>query len=75
MIFYTNWEFFDQYLKKEYLDKTYWYRDIFREPKYFKGKIIIWQFSEFGKVEGVKGRVDMNAVKEENWKELFKDSI
>jgi lysozyme len=67
VIFYTNDEFYKVYLQEDFQNTLYWYRNIFGDTKSFKSKSIIWQYSEFGRVAGIKTPVDLNAVKLEDW--------
>ncbi len=72
IIFYTNEEFYYKYLSNNFTNRKYWYRNIFDSPEKFPSKTIIWQYSEFGKIKGIKGNVDLNVVKLDDWKNLLK---
>ncbi|MCG6142695.1 GH25 family lysozyme [Leptospira mtsangambouensis] len=67
LILYTNNDFYNKYLKENYKGKLFWYRNIFTSPADFKSKAVIWQFSEFGKIDGISGSVDLNVIKKEDW--------
>ena len=67
LILYTNDEFYYKYLAKNFKYRTYWYRNIFTSPEKFPSKTVIWQYSEFGKINGIEGNVDLNVVKLKDW--------
>ncbi|TCU22947.1 lysozyme [Rhizobium azibense] len=65
-IFYVTQEFFDTYLKGNefrFPDHYLWLRSLFKEPEQQKcGRWSIWQFADNGKVDGIDGPVDLNAL-------------
>ncbi|MBB4273774.1 glycoside hydrolase family 25 protein [Rhizobium mongolense] len=65
-IFYVTQEFFDLYLKgneSSFPDHYLWLRSVFKEPEQEKcGRWSIWQFADNGKVDGIEGPVDLNAL-------------
>ncbi|WP_027507396.1 glycoside hydrolase family 25 protein [Rhizobium sullae] len=65
-IFYVTQEFFDQYLKgneSRFPDHYLWLRSVFKEPEQERcGRWSIWQFADNGKVDGIEGPVDLNAL-------------
>jgi lysozyme len=65
-IFYVTQEFFDQYLKGNefrFPDHYLWLRSVFKEPEQERcGRWSIWQFADNGRVDGIEGPVDLNAL-------------
>lgn len=65
-IFYVTPEFFDQYLKgneSAFPDHYLWLRSLFKEPVQDEcGRWSIWQFADNGKLDGIQGMVDLNAL-------------
>ncbi|TCU11040.1 glycoside hydrolase family 25 protein [Rhizobium sullae] len=65
-IFYVTQEFFDQYLKgneSRFPDHYLWLRSVFKEPEQERcGRWSIWQFADNGRVDGIEGPVDLNAL-------------
>ena len=60
-IIYTTYEFYNEYVEGEFLDKKIWIRDIFCSPKKLDGRgWVIWQFTNRGRVKGIEKVVDMN---------------
>ncbi len=61
-IIYCNEDFYEKYLQHpEFSDCIFWIRNTYRQPN-LKNEIrwTFWQHSAKGKVEGIKGDVDMN---------------
>lgn len=68
-ILYTTYEFYTAYLQgTEFESYSYWIRDIYHRPNV---KIIpnwvIWQYADNARVEGIGGKVDLNAVNPASW--------
>ena len=62
-LFYMNESFFEQYFKgneTRFPPHTLWIRSIGQQPDCRNWSL--WQFADDGKVEGIKGAVDLNAL-------------
>lgn len=55
-IIYTTSAFYDDYLSPEFQNKVFWKRNLFYKPQNWT----FWQYSQWGLVEGIDGRVDLN---------------
>lgn len=64
-ILYVTQSFAQAYFKQQaFGDAQLWVRDILREPQSFVGREwLFWQFSNRGRVPGIKGFVDQNVFK------------
>jgi lysozyme len=65
-IIYTNINFFNSYLKDSFDDYPLWIAGYFDHDRFyneFNTPWIIWQHSERGKVDGIRGKVDFNVFK------------
>lgn len=63
-IIYTTYEFYNKYLVDNFKQYHYWIRDLFKEPNLVDNKnILLWQYSNCGKIDGINGNVDMNVFK------------
>lgn len=62
-VFYTTYDFYNYYLREITMDRL-WIPDWFFRPRRFAGfpadRWTFWQFSERGKVRGIRGSVDQN---------------
>lgn len=66
-ILYTTNEFYYDYLYPEFQNYDIWIRSIYRKPnltKYPNWKI--WQYSPYGRVDGIEGNVDLNVLNATN---------
>lgn len=60
-ILYTTYKFYSDYLYPEFQGYEIWIRDVLSEPDNQKvNNWIIWQYNPFGKIDGIKGYVDLN---------------
>lgn len=58
-ILYTNYDFKKKYLNDKIFDKyPYWIAHYYVDTLRYQGKWRLWQHTDFGKVEGIKGHVD-----------------
>jgi lysozyme len=65
-IIYTNTNFFNTYLKGNFDDYPLWIAGYFDHDRFyneFNTTWILWQHSERGKVDGIRGTVDFNVYK------------
>ena len=65
-IIYTNINFYNMYLKDSFDDYPLWIAGYFEHDRFyneFNTPWIIWQHSEKGKVDGIRGNVDFNVFK------------
>jgi len=63
-IIYTTYEFMNVYLKKEFLNRPLWIRDIFLSPRLQLGeRWLFWQHHNRGRVTGINGPVDLNVFR------------
>jgi len=65
-IIYTNINFYNTYLKGSFEEYPLWIAGYFDHDRFyneFSTSWIIWQHSEKGKVDGIKGNVDFNVFK------------
>ncbi|PJZ52109.1 GH25 family lysozyme [Leptospira adleri] len=62
-ILYSTFEFIDQYIGEESFEHPIWIRDIFKHPNTFSDiSWILWQYKNRGRISGIEGYVDLNAV-------------
>jgi lysozyme len=60
-ILYTNYAFFNRYLVNKYMDYWIWIADYSDKPRLRDNRPwLFWQYSDRGKVSGIKGNVDFN---------------
>jgi lysozyme len=62
-IIYTNINFYNSYLKGSFNDYPLWIAGYFDHDRFyneFETPWVLWQHSEKGKVDGIKGNVDFN---------------
>ena len=62
-IIYTNIHFYNTYLKGNFDDYPLWIAGYYNHDRFykeFKAPWVLWQHSERGKVDGIKGVVDFN---------------
>jgi lysozyme len=65
-IIYTNINFYNTYLKGSFEEYPLWIAGYFDHDRFyneFNTPWVIWQHSEKGKVDGIKGNVDFNVFK------------
>ena len=65
-IIYTNINFYNTYLKGSFDDNPLWIAGYFDHDRFyneFTSSWILWQHSESGKVDGIRGNVDFNVFK------------
>lgn len=66
-ILYTTYKFYRDYLDTEFADYDIWIRDIYSYPNTDKiGAWKIWQYSSLGKIDGIKGFVDLNVFSQKS---------
>jgi lysozyme len=56
-ILYTTNDFYRDYLYPEMTGYRYWIRNLFVTPK---RECLFWQYSQWGKIDGIDGRTDVN---------------
>jgi lysozyme len=60
-IYYLNEDFYRYYFERKPIKKRLWVRGIYHKPAIMKKFAwTFWQYNDFGRVEGIKGRVDLN---------------
>ena len=59
-IIYTNKDCYKLYIKEWFPANLVWMSDLHNEPNIEENEWAIWQFSHTGKLNGVKGDVDLN---------------
>ena len=65
-IIYTNINFYNTHLKGDFKDYPLWIAGYFDHDRFYNEFItpwILWQHSESGKVDGIRGNVDFNVFK------------
>lgn len=64
VIIYTNYYTYERFIKNEFLENKLWIRDIKYFPRIKEDKRwIIWQYSNRGRVSGIKGFTDKNVLR------------
>ncbi|VWL85741.1 GH25 family lysozyme [Oceanivirga miroungae] len=64
VIIYTNYYTYKKYIKNELKENKLWIRDIKYYPEIEEdNRWIIWQYSNRGRVSGIKGFTDKNALR------------
>ncbi len=60
-IIYTNYRFYRRYLEGHYIEYAIWICDYYKLPQLPDGRPwLFWQYSDRGKVAGIRGFVDFN---------------
>ena len=75
VIIYATKEFYDQYMKNEFLENPLWIRDILSKPKLTeKRKWVFWQYANKGRLKGIDTLVDINAFNgdEQNFEKFLR---
>lgn len=63
-IIYTSLHFYESKFRGKLNEYNYWLAAYSREPEYMSDKNVLhWQFSERGRIPGIKGKVDLNVSK------------
>lgn len=63
-IIYTSYHFYDTKFKKKFKNYKFWIANYNDRPDRMKDEnILYWQYSDKGRVPGIKGDVDMNVSK------------
>ena len=62
-IIYTTNIFYNDILKSKMPPCKIWIRSIFCHPKMDKDLWVIWQYSDRGRIKGIKNYVDLNVIK------------
>jgi lysozyme len=63
VILYTTQEFDTAYAVDARIDRPLWLRSLVVEPRFGARRWTIWQASSFRKLDGIRGRVDWNAMR------------
>ena len=63
IILYTTDEFDRAYAVSAGIDRPLWLRSLVIEPRFGARRWTIWQASSFRRLDGIKGRVDWNAMR------------
>lgn len=64
VIIYTDYKSYNNFIKGELLDQPLWIRDIKKQPNIQEqNRWIIWQYSNRGRVKGIDGFTDKNALR------------
>ena len=61
VVLYSDSDFYETYLQNEFTDNPLWIRDLYRQPsqrQYREWQF--WQYANRGKLDGIKGFVDLN---------------
>lgn len=85
VVIYSGVDFFKRNLKEGFPDQTFWLahycKDCHDVHDYIKNsisdgpnsqRVIAWQFTDEGQIEGIEKRVDLNYMPEYFWQELLK---
>lgn len=60
-VLYLTQETYEAYLKGRLKNRRVWLREYQSDPAaWFKGKWLLWQYTNRGRIKGIKGPVDMN---------------
>ena len=59
-IIYTNRDCYKLYIKEHFPENLIWMCNLYNEPNITDNEWIIWQFSHSGRLNGLKGDVDLN---------------
>ena len=59
-VLYVTKEFYGEYLEGDEPQNRLWVRSVFGRPRY-GGAWTFWQYAATGRVDGAKGRIDLNA--------------
>lgn len=61
VVLYSTPDFYPVYLKNYFLQNPLWIRDLYRQPDTGRyGEWQFWQYANRGKLDGIKGFVDLN---------------
>ena len=61
VVLYSDSDFYKTYLQKEFANNPLWIRDLYRQPsKSTYREWQFWQYANRGKLDGIKGFVDLN---------------
>ncbi len=61
VVLYSDSDFYETYLQKDFQKNPLWIRDLYRQPsKRSYREWQFWQYANRGKLEGIKGFVDLN---------------
>ncbi len=61
VVLYSTSDFYAAYLQKDFQKNPLWIRDLYREPnKHHYREWQFWQYANRGKLDGIKGFVDLN---------------
>lgn len=74
-IYYFTYKFINYFYQNEKIKNPIWIRDIDKKPTLMNGnQIVFWQFSNRGKIEGIRNSIDFNVFwgSKEDYKK-FKD--
>lgn len=70
-ILYTTYNFYQTYLAgTPYADDDIWIRNVWNEPKGEWAGWAVWQYADNARVEGIKGGVDLNFMREDFYEML-----
>ncbi len=59
-IIYTNQKYYEDFLEEEFEDYTFWIANYNFIDQKIDDKFLFWQFTEKGKIDGIRYNVDMN---------------
>ncbi len=62
-VFYTTYQFYNDYLYPEFEMQPIWIRDVFSKPNTNIKNRVMWQYNPRGKIDGITGPVDLNVLK------------
>lgn len=75
VIFYVNNNTYNAFLKGEFVENKIWFSDFKFYPRIEeKERLIMWQYSRLGRVRGIDGHTDKNALIGTNLEELIENS-
>ena len=64
VMIYATAEFYEDWLQGDFAANPIWIRGIFREPSLSDGRgWTLWQYSARGRLDGIEGFVDLNAMR------------
>ncbi len=64
-LIYTTYDSYNVYLIDDFGEYDFWIRDLIKKPSIPNGKIVIWQYCNRGRLEGIDARqkfVDLNVI-------------
>lgn len=62
-ILYLTYDTYNAYVKEDFQDYNIWIRDVFKPPYLKNRNWLVWQYSNRGRVQGIKSFVDINVLK------------